>query len=169
MKLVVGSTWDGEVLGPDERATLSLRDGGEHLVIEVVAPWHRDPAPSARPGPTPLLWNHEVVELFLLGSDERYVEVELGPHGHHLVLVLHGQRKVVQSGLPLPYVCARSGTHWVGTARLPRALIPEGPHRVNAYAIHGEGAQRRYLACHPPGGEQPDFHKLDSFEPVQLP
>ena len=169
MRLVVGSTWDGEPVAADEAATVTLGDGGSHLVIDVVAPWYGDPPPSGRPGATPALWEHEVVELFLLGEGERYVEVELGPHGHHLVLQLQGRRNVVQSGLPLPFVCARSEGLWVGTARLPRALIPPGPHRLNAFAIHGLGAQRRYLACHPPGGDAPDFHRLESFAPAELP
>jgi hypothetical protein len=34
------------------------------------------------------LCNHDVVELFLLGKDERYLQPEIGPYGHYLVLQL---------------------------------------------------------------------------------
>jgi hypothetical protein len=41
--------------------------------------------------------------------------------------------------------------------------VPEGPWRFNAYAIHGVGAARRYLAHFPVPGPRPDFHRLECF------
>lgn len=35
------------------------------------------PAPSSPPGATDELWEYEVVELFLMGSEQRYLEVEV--------------------------------------------------------------------------------------------
>ncbi len=52
---------------------------------------------------------------------------------------------------------------------MPRSWLPPGPHRVNAYAIHGVGAARRYLAWAPSEGEGPDFHRLEAFRPAVLP
>ena len=52
---------------------------------------------------------------------------------------------------------------------VPRAWLPEGPLRANAYRIHGTGKGRRYFAASPPGGPQPDFHRLDAFQPFTLP
>ena len=33
----------------------------------------------------------------------RYVEIELGPHGHHIVLLLDGERNAVAKLLPIQY------------------------------------------------------------------
>jgi hypothetical protein len=46
--------------------------------------------------------------------------------------------------------------------------LPPGLGRVNAYAIHGQGANRRYLAAYSVGGTAPDFHRLDRFVPLTL-
>jgi len=137
-------------------------------VIEVVveAPFHDDPAPASDPGPTDRLWEYEVVELFLLGADERYLEIELGPHGHHLGLQLVGRRRVVEQGFPIEFRVERSAARWHGLARLDLAHRPPGLGSANAYAIHGTGAARRYLAAHPVPGPQPDFHRLECFPPL---
>ena len=101
----------------------------------------------------------------LLGEDECYLEVELGPAGHHLVLELHGVRNIVREGLPLEYEVKGHGTRWRGEALVPIRLLPPGCERLNAFAIHGVGEQRRYLAWSPAGGDAPDFHRLDAFRP----
>jgi hypothetical protein len=36
----------------------------------------------------------------------RYIEIELGPHGHHLVLLLDGVRNAVAKLLPIKYNAA---------------------------------------------------------------
>jgi hypothetical protein len=38
--------------------------------------------------------------------------------------------------------------------------------RANAFAIHGCGAERRFLACAPVCGAQPDFHRCDAAVPL---
>lgn len=136
------------------------------LVVRVDAPFHDDPPPAAPPGPTRALWEHEVVELFVAGPDDHYLEIELGPHGHHLVLWLEGVRRPAQERLPLALEVAREGGRWTATARTDaRVPLPAPPWRVNAYAIHGVGAERRYLAHAPVPGSQPDFHRLERFVP----
>jgi len=46
--------------------------------IDVDAPLYNDPkSPTAQPGPVDGLWDYEVVEVFLLGSEQRYLEVEV--------------------------------------------------------------------------------------------
>ncbi len=164
--LVVGSTWDGDPVGPDEAAHLRLRRESDVLTVEVEAPFHGDPAPPSAPGPHVGLWEHEVVELFVAGSGAAYLEVELGPHGHHLVLRLADVRRVAEHSLPLDYRAERSGARWRGTARVPAAWLPPGPLRGNAYAIHGVGAARRYLAAHAVPGAAPDFHQPKRFAPL---
>lgn len=180
------------------------------------------PAPPCPPGSCPGLWDYEVrpdrhtlllmlrpglvigalyflqvVEVFILGHDERYLEVELGPHQHYLgmstrtkpvprrvltlsasraltVLQFSGVHACTAEGLPVEYTASidREGRTWQGQARLPKSYLPprrEGEvFRINAYAIRGEGAERRYLAMYPStGGEPtPNFHRLQYFQPI---
>jgi hypothetical protein len=53
-------------------------------------------------------------------------------------------------------------------ATVPRDYLPRAAVRVNAYAIHGQGAARCYHAHSPPGGEVADFHRLEHFVPWPL-
>jgi hypothetical protein len=161
--LTIAATYDGEPCRGDERAEVILHVEGGELVVAIDAPFFDDPAPPGPPGPTPSLWDYEVVELMLLGDDDRYLEVELSPHGHYLALQLHGRRNVVERGMALAYRAHLDGARWRGHARVPLAWLPPGCDRLNAFAIHGAGAQRRYLAWRPTGGERPDFHRLEHF------
>ncbi len=164
----IASTWDGQPLPPGERATVSARFADGAFRVEVDAPYAGDPAPTAPPGPTPRLWDYEVVELFVLGDAGHYTEIELGPHGHHLVLQLAGRRQVVAEGLPLRYESRVAGGRFRGVAWLDLGLLPPAPHRANACAIRGVGEARRYMSACPMPGEAPDFHRLECFESVDF-
>ena len=170
-ELQIASLWNGEPVGTDETVVVRLSGDEEHLVLEIDAPYHGDPAPPGPPGPLWRLWNYEVVEVFIagLGHPVPYLEIELGPHGHHLAIQLHGERNVVHSGLPLSYQAKIEGDRWTATAWVPRAYLPLPPHRINAYAIHGQGEGRRYLAWSPTLGDKPDFHRLHVFRSISLP
>lgn len=167
----VSNLWGGGSLPPDQRAVLELRavddgDSGE-LTLHIDAPFHGDASPTVPAGRCAGLWNHEVVELFLLGDDARYLEIECGPHGHYLVLSLHGVRAVVDDArAPTSYTAAVTGARWQGALRFPRAWIPAGWRRANAYAIWGVGASRRYAGA-VVGDGPPDFHRLDLFPPLE--
>lgn len=160
-------SWDGAALGAWECASLELELGADPFEVRVDAPYHGDPPPPEPAGSRHGLWEFEVVELFLLGAGERYLELELGPHGHYLVLELDGVRRPQRQGIPIEYRCAIEGARWVGRALLPAELLPPGLRAWNAYAIHGQGAARRYLAAHPVPGAAPDFHRLACFGPLQ--
>lgn len=167
--LAIDATWDGRYVDFDtEGVQILLEDAGDALKVSVDAPFHGDPAPPGPPGPTDGLWEHEVVELFIAGFGAGYLEVELGPHGHHLVLRLSGVRQVADKLLPMRYTARIRGDRWEGEAYIPHAWIPPGPHRINAYAIHGT-AERRYLALAEVPGEKPDFHQPDRFAAIDLP
>ena len=128
MQLSVGHTWDGTPL-PRPAAALRLYadEATDLLHLTVEAPFYGDPPPPGPPGPCWGLWNHEVVELFLLGDDDRYLEIELSPHGHHLVLVLHGERNPIQRELPLDYAARIIAPgRWLGEARLSRLAFGVG-------------------------------------------
>lgn len=166
MRLPIASTWDGRPIEPAERAEVVVTRELASLRLAIDAPLHGDPPPAGPPGPTAALWEHEVVELFVAGPDERYLEIEVGPHGHHLVLWLEGVRRPVMERLPLALDVRRAGARWRAVATTDaRVPLPEAPWRVNAYAIYGVGDARRWLAHAPVPGERPDFHRLDRFVP----
>lgn len=176
-ELRIAQTWDGAPLGPDEIVTLRLDIDGDALIVEVDAPFHGDPAPDGPPGPRWGLWEHEVVELFVAGPDAcgrppSYTEIELGPHGHHLVIQLVGVRNPVARELPIRHDARIANGRWTGRAVVPLAMLPVGAPTgslataawaVNATAIHGTGEGRRYLTWAPLGGPKPDFHQLGCF------
>lgn len=161
--LLIASTWDGQPIAAAEQATVRLtaQEGG--LVVEIDAPFHGDPPPPGAPGPTWKLWEHEVVELFVLGADDHYTELEISPHGHYLLLRLEGRRNVVARELPLAVTVSRTDGRWQAKTVLPASVLPIGPWRANAYAIHGLGEARRYLAWTPAPGPAPDFHRIEVF------
>jgi len=170
-ELIVNQTWDGQPIDADERARVTLEQSREGLRVEVHASFHGDPPPPNPPGSTDRLWEYEVVELFLLGTEQQYLELELGPHGHYLALRLRGPRNLEESGLALEYQARLKGDRWTGRAQLPSSYLPasylaSGPTAANAYAIHGQGSRRRYLAAHPVPGPHPDFHRLGCFRPL---
>lgn len=168
IQLVVGRTWDGAPLPEDARTALRLGWAGDALAIEVDAPYSGDPAPPGPPGPTEGLWAFEVVELFVRGEGERYTEIELGPHGHHLVLRLDGVRRRVDGLHPIAFEAEVAGGRWRGTASVPRALLPDGLVSCNAYRVAGTGEGRRHEAMTAVPGERPDFHQLERFAPWPL-
>ena len=168
MKLEVTQTWDGVPLEEDAHACVKFRLTEDALTIEVEAPFFGDPAPKHPAGRVDQLWEHEVVELFLLGDGERYLEVEMGPLGHYLVLQLCGTRRVERQALLMEYHATIEGDRWRGTARLPKSFLPDNPTHGNAYAVHGRDSERQYLAAFPCPGNLPAFHRLQGFGPVHL-
>ena len=174
-ELAIAHDFRGQRLPESRSALLRLRREGDELCIEVVSPYFGDPAPTTPVGPSDRLWEHEVCEVFIADAAEHYLEIELSPHGHHLVLELNGVRKVVRAQLPIAYSArieppAAPGQlgRFVGQARVPWEYLPRPALRVNAFAIHGPAAQRCYHAHSAPGGDVADFHQLSSFVPFQL-
>ena len=162
-RLCIDHTWDGKCLAEHDQAVLDIRFEAAGLYLEVVSPFYGDSSPHQEPGSTECLWDYEVVEWFLLGDDLKYLEVELGPHGHYLVLELQGVRQVIRQGLPIQYESRIEGSTWKGRALIPSSYVPPGELRVNAYAIHGPVTDRSYFAAVPVPGERPDFHRLERF------
>ena len=141
-----------------------MRFNADRIRIQIEAPFHHDPAPDSPIGPTDRLWEHEVIELFLVHEGTRYTELEFGPHGHWLALRLDGVRQIVDRDLPLKWRSQIDGDRWRGEGEL---MLSEPVVRWNAFAIHGVGAARRYLAAHPVGGDAPDFHRIEQFPLLQ--
>lgn len=168
-ELTIDKTWDGQPLRAWEQATVRLSLGEEALRIVVDAPFGGDPPPPGPPGATPGLWNHEVVELFVVAEGEQYTEIELSPHGHHWVLRLDGIRNPVESGIAITHEASVVGPRWRAVARVPRAVLPEKPRWCNAFRIAGTGEARRFFAWHPVPGDGPNFHRLEHFGPWPFP
>lgn len=166
-QLIVGHTWDGEVIGPDEQVIVDLTLSDRALNVEIDAPFHNDPVPSATPGSLEGLWEFEVVEVFLRGDRDTYLELEFGPFGHYLAIGFDGYRRRQRSGLELAFSSSRTKKRWTGRAEVPAAHLPVDVRSCNAFAIHGLAEARRYLAHHPTPGAEPDFHRLESFRPLE--
>jgi hypothetical protein len=170
--LEIARRWDGVSLSVHEHARVSFACVGDVLQVDVDAPFYADEPPKAQVGSTDRLWEHEVIELFIADGEQHYLEIELGPHGHYLVLELQGVRRPIRTGLPIEYTSTivrsphetETGIgRFTGHARVPVSYLPAGACRANAYAIHGEAAVRCYHAHASLPAIAPDFHRLDSF------
>ncbi|NXP44723.1 CD033 protein, partial [Heliornis fulica] len=176
MEFAIKHTWDGLPVS-HEPVTVVLKSDSEGLLMEVNAPFFNDPpAPLGEPGkPFDQLWDYEVVEAFFLSDRaEQYLEVELCPHGQHLVLLLSGRRKVWKKELPLEFEETRTKNKWGGKAHIPWDYFPPCAKKFNAFAIHGSGEERKYEALYPvpphelQEGQKPDFHRLELFKDLNL-
>ncbi|XP_069487156.1 UPF0462 protein C4orf33 homolog [Ambystoma mexicanum] len=176
MEFKIEHTWD-EFPVIHEPVTIGIKPTKEGVLMQVSAPFFNDPpAPAGDPGkPFPGLWDYEVVEAFFLcEGSEQYLEVELCPHGQHLLLLLSGRRNAWKQELDLVFDVTRGESRWAGTAHIPWSYFPAGVDRFNAYAIHGSGERRAYEALYPVPqseihvGQQPDFHRLEYFKPFSF-
>jgi len=172
VRLSIDKTWDGEALPSPEHAHVDVAASEDELLIWVDAPFAGDALPAARPGRTERLWEHECVEVFFAESASRqgrYLEVELGPHGHWLALGFAGYRELLIPDVRLSFEANISGDRWRGRARigwLEVARVMPGIGAMNAYAIRGAGPARRFMAAWPaPAGVYagPDFHRIEHF------
>ncbi|KAM7168096.1 UPF0462 protein C4orf33 homolog [Macrochelys suwanniensis] len=166
MEFTIEHTWDSLPVS-HEPVTVRMKSGSEGLLMEVSAPFFNDPpAPLGEPGkPFNGLWDYEVVEAFFLSeTTKRYLEVELCPHGQHLLLLLSGRRRVWKQELALTFEVSRTETKWEGRAHLPWSYFPPCTDKFNAFAIHGSEAKRTYEALYPvpqheiQKGQKPDLN-----------
>jgi hypothetical protein len=164
MEYIITTTWRGTDIPPEDWVRWRISIATDGMLLEADAPFYFNPPPPVLPGPADHLWEFEVVELFLLGDNDRYLEVELGPFGHYLVLILNARRRVEQSLLPIDYQATISGDRWRARAIVPKAYLPQGLSKYNAYAIHLKNGIRRHLALFPMSGDAPDFHRLEEFQ-----
>ncbi|KAM9818088.1 UPF0462 protein C4orf33 homolog isoform 1-T1 [Syngnathus typhle] len=169
-------TWDSNPVNHDP-IRIIFSPGVEGLKMKTFAPFFNDPeAPAGAPGqPFPGLWNYEVVESFFLDSTtDNYLEVEICPHGQHLVLLLSGVGQAFQQALPLVFNATVIGDKWMGEALLPWIYFPPNVNKMNSYAIHGSGEMRTYEALYSiprdeiVEGQKPNFHALKYFGNFRL-
>ena len=156
-------TWDGHRLAQAQQASLQLIFQPSSVTIQISAPYHNDPAPQHPSGSLWDLWTYEVVEVFLVGVDGAYTEMEFGPHGHYLILRLDGPRSVIDHGHAIEYTATIRDKRWIGTAIVPTILLPNNIDRINCFAIHGEAENRSYCCHSPLPHPHPDFHQPHRF------
>ncbi|KAH9419954.1 hypothetical protein DERP_001787 [Dermatophagoides pteronyssinus] len=175
----IKTTWNNESIPIEQYISLSMHYSGEDLMILIRAPFYNDPVLpdwSKKPGTFDKLYNYEVVELFLLNSNnEHYLEIELAPRGQYLLLELNGYRNVTRTPISLKSynVKITNDKHWSGRAIVSHDDLPNGIDKFNAYAIHGSGSNRTYLSLFPapnnnPNYTEPDFHRLELFQSISL-
>lgn len=168
MTLRLEHDWAGEPVG-HVHAELTLSASTAGLRLEAWARRFEGAPVPHPPGRAPRLWEHEVLELFLLGDDAHYTELEFGPHGHWLGLRLEGERHCVDDALVLaPKISAVSSSRWSLRCELPWSLLPPGCGRLNAHAIVGLPGARQYLSWRGTperreAGQGPDFHRLEAM------
>jgi len=169
----VATTWDNQTID-HAPIQVTLSSNGTHVELVAGGPFFDDPpGPDGPPGEAYWeLWNYEVAEAFFLGDENRYLEVELCPHGQHLLLMLNGGGdQDVADCLPLDFKTSIIGSNWEGRAYIPAEYFPSNVNKFNAYAIHGSGDARTYEALYPcPYGmyDGPDFHRLQYFQPINF-
>ena len=179
-EFTIQTLWDGTLLREEEQILFSLSVECDKVTLEVQAPFYDDPKPletAAGCMNFDGLWNFEVVELFIKGGHDKYLEIELGPHGHFLLLVCDGYRQCFHRGIdPIAYTARISGNRWKGVLEFspellpPMSAVPAAIYSFNAFGIHGKPEERVYAALFPPEkaeGEYlvPDFHRLELFHP----
>ena len=178
-------SWDGALVGEYPGAMVEMAVRERTVEIVFTGPRMGTPEPVAPKGRLWRLWEYEVLECFIVGAEDQYVEIEVGPHGHYLALRLDGVRKIVDKNVPVaadwsagPVARDSRGdpTYWSARVVIARHELPPPPWRVNSFAIFDRPAplagqeraatscsERVYMAATRVPGDVPDFHRLECF------
>ena len=165
----VEKRWNGEDCSREDlhaSAWLSQTDDG--VVIRVQALVLEDQKmPEAEVGARfDGLWDFDVVEVFLVGDNHHYLEVELGAGGQWLVLEFDEIRKRSNDHADLQpkFSHIRGDEVWSAEIVIPRDLVPEGFRGMCVFVIAGG----KFLSLVPMPGDEPDFHQPDVFSDASL-
>lgn len=167
---VINRFWNGEACGDElYHAEVWLQATGKGLNIRC----HCPTLPNQRIPNAPRdkrfdgLWEYDVVEVFLVGADGKYLEVELGAGGHWLVLgfdgIRHRSNDYVDFNPDHRNGSAVEDT-WQSNITIPWEMVPTSLVKMNAYAIFGG----QFLAMNPVPGAEPNFHQPDTFPDVEV-
>ena len=164
--IAIDRAWNGEMLHREHHISVTLTMNEGQLWIEISAPFYNDPPPEKPAGFTHGLWNFEVVELFIVGEKQAYIELEFGPFGHYLGYRFNGIRN--QDGVvsSINYVATIDQDRWHGKATIPLRMLPKtatSAWRINATAIHGPTDGRIYQSHIALPGDKPDYHQPAVF------
>ncbi|MEK7613735.1 MAG: hypothetical protein AAB439_02575 [Patescibacteria group bacterium] len=170
LTLPITHFWNGtpcKELSLHGSVTLNTTDGG--ILISATLPHQKTPNVPASPAGSRVhnLWEHDVVECFLVGEDT-YLEVELGAGGHFLVLDFSAPRvrkNEYENFQPtLTYNPRHTEHSWSSSILIPPSMIPKKLSRANAFVIVGEN----FLAYAQTPGDHPNFHQPDTFPQLSL-
>lgn len=137
------------------------------------------PHPDSSPGLfKPQLWRHDVAELFLgEPGGGRYLEFNLAPNAAWWSCAFEGPRiRMFEKDIPLAGVgtwatLAADGS-WMAAAALPlqtlRDLIGFDDNSAANVAFILRAPQQRFITVTDLGGGEPDFHRPDRFEPMEI-
>lgn len=192
-KFLMNKTWDGRpsVASP-YKINFAINAATGDIVLQVDAPFFNDAPPPGEPGKCLKVYDYEVVEVFIAAypnDDDAasaqyspYLEVQIGPHGHYnLVFFLQeGDFANMDTSIeldrpPTAKINPKTG-RWTAEVAIPSFFLPEPvcgddlsiTWMMNAYAMHGQGEQREYIAYSPVPGPKPNFHQLRHFCPLVL-
>ncbi|KAI6175906.1 Protein C33A12.3, isoform a [Aphelenchoides bicaudatus] len=136
------------------------------IKVHIEAPLFDDPLPNDFCGHCADLYNYECVEFFFMNEKGHYLEVEVGPHGHWLVLLFDGYQNCINKKtaeeIELDVENRIEFDTWICDFEIPLAFLPAAVTRFNAYALHGLGDDRHYEALGPVTDnslKEPDFHR----------
>ena len=160
---------------------VALERHGSDVRFETRAPWWQNPSPGGPARSVWGLWEYEVLEIFIVGQGGRYLELEIGPWGHHLMLALSAPREIERRHLtPAQLRCERhsaplsddvphlawSSEGLIHGEQLPvpyrdQEMVPYW--RVNSFWCFSRDQQRYHCSASPLPGERPDFHQPQHF------
>lgn len=167
---VVNKFWNGADC-PDVsyHAEVWISQSTKGLTIRVMAPELPNARIPSAPHDTRVdgLWEYDVVEVFLVGEDGKYLEVELGAGGHWLVLGFEGVRNKVNDFTSFApdhrHSSAVLGT-WQSIITIPWDMIPSPLRALNAFVIAGG----QFLALNAVPGAEPDFHQPATYPEAEV-
>lgn len=121
------------------------------------------------------LWHKDVAELFLMGPDGRYQELNLSPRGAWWCAVFSGYRQREKAWAPpgVEVAGGRDDGRWWAELSIPLSdleVLPPGglsQARLNVAAILGPERPEYLSFGHHQGGE-PDFHDERNFCEISL-
>ena len=173
--------------------TLSLNDLG--LKIDFKAPFMSNKRPPEPSGRLWGLWEYEVLEVFLAGAHDEYLELEFGPYEHYLALYFRGERHLINEMLELNSLSFwHEEIFWGGSCllayhNLPPSFTDLGQETTVDHISGQEGndskdrvilginafwcfqdrlGKRKYCCAFPLPGASPDFHQPQQFPKYTL-
>lgn len=166
----VDRMWNGDPCGDESlHAEIWIMKKETGLEVRVHAPQLPNQRVPNAPHDTRVdgLWEYDAVELFFVGDDGKYTEVELGPGGNYLILSFDGvrQRSNDWEGREFDHRSSTStpGT-WQSVIQLPWDVLPGRITKMNTF-LSMDG---KLLAWNAVPGSEPDFHQPDTFPEVTL-
>lgn len=166
----ISNLWNGTAADQSLHAGVWISQSVRGILVRVHSKIHPSSQSPTAPAGSRVdgLWQYNVVELFLVGVNDQYLEIELSESGHWLVLGFESVRKrshAYEDFIPefTHSIDANYGT-WESSILIPWSIIPENLSRMNAFSI----IEGQYLALNSVPGLEPDFHQPSTYPLVIL-